>query len=192
MIHRRTSGTTKHYVLARHEKIMGVGLAPPAPPKFTPLIQITTISFRQFLVELELVMCKINSSSQLILTGDFNIDFFARSPERNIIMKYFSDEGMMLAISGVSTNYGSQLDCVFTKNVVCYYESYFSYHKPMLISLGTGLNPISTVDNHDILPHDSQSTSMTGQQSYLDDIADVSQIPNDNISQVVLEIVLIS
>ena len=64
-------------------------------------------------------MCKINSSSQLILTDDFNIDFFARSPERNLIMKYFSDKGIMLAISGVSTNYGSQLDCVFTKNVVC-------------------------------------------------------------------------
>ena len=46
MIHRSTSSTNKHYVLARHEKIMGVpGLpsspmifrrgchAPPAPPK---------------------------------------------------------------------------------------------------------------------------------------------------------------
>ena len=37
--------------------------------------------FRQFLVELELIMCKINSSSQLILTGHFNIDLFVRSPE---------------------------------------------------------------------------------------------------------------
>ena len=77
----------------------------------------------------------------------------------------------MLAISGVSTNYGCQLDCVFTKNVVCscnYYESYFSDHKAMLITLGTGLNAITTMDNHDLLPHDSHSTSMTGQQSYLD------------------------
>ena len=149
--------------------------------------------FRQFLVELELVMCKINSSSQLIITGDFNIDFFARSPERNLIMKYFSDKGMMLAISGVSTNYGSQLDCVFTKNVVCscsYYESYFSDHKPMLITLDTGLNAISTVDNHDILPHYSHSTSMTGQQSYLDDIADVAQIPTDNISKVDPDVII--
>ena len=129
--------------------------------------------FRQFLVELELVICKINSSSQLIITEDFNIDFFARSPEIHLVMKYFSDKGMMLAISGVSTNYGSQLDCVFTNDVVCscsYYESYFSDHNPMLITLGT-------VGNYGILPHDSQSTSIIGQQSYLDDIADVAQIP---------------
>ena len=93
-------------------------------------------------------------------------------------MKYFSDKGMMLAISGISTNYGSQLDCVFTKNVICscnYYES---------------LNPISTVDNHDILPHDSHSTSMTGQQSYPDHIADVYPIPTDNISTVDADIII--
>ena len=38
------------------------------------------------------------------------------------------------------------------------------------------------MDNHDLLPHDSHSTSMTDQQSYLDDIADVAPIPTDNIS----------
>ena len=136
--------------------------------------------FGQFLVELELVMCKINTSSQFIITGDFNVVFYARSPERDIFMKYFSDSGFIQAISGASTNYGSQLDCVFTKNVACscdYYESYFSDHKPMLITLGT-------VGNHGILPHDSHSTSLIGQQSYLDDIVDVAPIPTDNINEV--------
>ena len=53
----------------------------------------------------------------------------------------------------------------------------------MLLTLDTGLNAISTVDNHDLLPHDSHSTSMTGQQSYLDDVADVIS-PYIIISQV--------
>ena len=60
----------------------------------------------------------------------------------------------MQALSGVSTNYGSQLDCVFTKNLTCscsFYESYFSDHKPMLISLGTVVNDCSNVDNQPII-----------------------------------------
>ena len=73
---------------------------------------------RQFLVELELVMCKINTSSQLIITGDFNVDFYAQSPKRDIFMKYFSDSGFIQAISGASTNY------VFTKNVACSCNQY--------------------------------------------------------------------
>ena len=47
----------------------------------------------------------------------------------------------------------------------------------MLITLGT-------VGNHGILPHDSHSTNLIGQQSYLDDIVDVAPIPTDNINQV--------
>ena len=51
-------------------------------------------------------------------------------------MKYFSNKCFKQVLSGVSTNYGSQLDCVFTKNLTCtssFYESYFCDHKPMLI-----------------------------------------------------------
>ena len=84
---------------------------------------------KQFLYELDIVLCKANTSSRLIITGDFNVDLFARSTERDTFIKYFSDNGIMQSIAGVSTNYGSQLDCVFTKYFACsscYYESYFS------------------------------------------------------------------
>ena len=79
---------------------------------------------------------------------------------------------MIKALSRVSTNYGSQLDCVFTKNLTCscgFYESYFSDNKPMLISLGTVVNDCSSVDNQPIISH------ATNQH----DIIDIDQIPND-------------
>ena len=63
---------------------------------------------------------------------------------------------MMQSLSGVSTDYGSQLDCVFTKNLTCscgFYESYFSDHKPMLISLGSVDNDCSNVGNQLIISH---------------------------------------
>ena len=69
---------------------------------------------------------------------------------------------MMQALSGVSTNYGSQLDCVFTKHLTSscgFYESYFSDHKPMLISLRTAVNDCSTVDNQPIISHASFSAN---------------------------------
>ena len=56
----------------------------------------------------------------------------------------------------VSTNYGSQLDYVFAKNLTSscsFYESYSSYHKPKLISFGTAANDSSTVDNQPIASH---------------------------------------
>ena len=81
-------------------------------------------------------------------------------------MRYFSDEGFMQAISGVSTNYGSQLDCVFTNNLACtcsYYESYFSDHKPVLITLNTGeFSNSDLTENRGVItqvPSDSISSS---------------------------------
>ena len=57
----------------------------------------------------------------------------------------------MQILSGVSTKYGSQLDCVFTKLFICscdivLYEAYFHDHKPMLISLKTLVDDSSTMD----------------------------------------------
>ena len=72
------------------------------------------------------------------------------------LIKYFENKGMAHALSAVSTNYGSQLDCVFTKSLTCssgFYESYFSDHKPMLISLVTVVNDCSNLDNHPIISH---------------------------------------
>ena len=65
---------------------------------------------------------------------------------RDTFHELFSLKCFKQVLSGVSTNYGSQLDSVFTKNLTCsssFYESYFSDHKPMLISLGMAVNDCS-------------------------------------------------
>ena len=127
---------------------------------------------KEFYSELDQVLSKTDNSDHLIVTGDFNIDLFARSLSRDTLINYFANKGIVQALSGVSTNYGSQLDCVFTKNLTCscgFYESYFSDHKPMLISLGTVVNDCSNVDNQPIISH------ATTQH----DIIDIDQIPND-------------
>ena len=72
---------------------------------------------KEFYSELDHVLSKTDDSDHLIVTRDFNIDLFARSPERATLINYFANKGMVQALSGVSTNYGSQLDCVFTKNL---------------------------------------------------------------------------
>ena len=90
---------------------------------------------------------------------------------------------MALALSGVSTNYGSQLDCVFTKNLTCscdFYESYFSDHKPILISLGTVVNDCSNVDNQPIISH------ATSQH----DMIDIDIIPNDNTTKCIPDVIV--
>ena len=111
---------------------------------------------KEFYLELDQVLSKTDNSDHFIVTGDFNIDLFARSPERDTLIKYFANKGMMQSLSGVFTNNGSQLDCVFTKDLTCscgFYEPYFSDHKPMLISLGTVVNDCSNVDNQPIISH---------------------------------------
>ena len=111
---------------------------------------------KEFYSELDQVLSKTDNSDHLIVTGEFNIDLFAPSPERDTLIKYFANKVMMQSLSEVSTNYGFQLDCVFTKNLICscvFYESYFSDHKPMLISLGTVVNDFSNVDNQPIISH---------------------------------------
>ena len=53
-------------------------------------------------------------------------------------MKYFASQKLYPAVSELSTNYGTQLDCAFTKGLnstFTFNESYFSDHKPLLISL---------------------------------------------------------
>ena len=136
---------------------------------------------KEFYSELDQVLSKIDKTDHLIITGDFNLDLFARSPERDTLIKYFANKGMVQALSRVSTNYGSQLDCVFTYNLTCscgFYESYFSDHKPMLISLGTVVSDCSNVDNQPIISH------ATSQH----DIIDIDQIPNDNTTKDVQDV----
>ena len=138
---------------------------------------------KEFYSELDQVLSNIDNSDHLIVTGDFNIDLFARSPERDTLIKYFANKGMMQSLSGVSTNYGSQLDCVFTKNFTCssgFYESYFSDHKPMLISLGTVVSDCSNVDNQPIISH------ATSQH----DISDIDPIPNDNTTKDIQDVIV--
>ena len=125
---------------------------------------------KEFYSELDQVVNKSDNSDHLIVTGDFNIDLFARSPESNTLITYFANKGMIKALSRVSTYYGSQLDCVFTKNLTCscgFYESYFSDHKLMLISLGTVFNDSSNVD-----------------------IIDIDQIPNVNTTMDIQDVIV--
>ena len=138
---------------------------------------------KEFYSELDQVLSKTDISDHLIVTGDFNVDLFARSPESNTLITYFANKGMIQALSRVSTNYGSQLVCVFTKNLTCscgFYESYFSDHKPMLISLGTVVNDSSSVDNQPIISH------ATNQR----DIIDIDQIPNDNTTKDIQDVIV--
>ena len=138
---------------------------------------------KEFYSELDQVLSKTDNSDHLIVTGDFNIDLFARSPERDTLIKYFANKGMAQALSAVSTNYGSQLDCVFTKSLTysCgFYESYFSDHKPMLISLGTVVNDCSNVDNQPIISH------ATSQH----DIIDIDIIPDNNTTNDIQDVIV--
>ena len=131
---------------------------------------------KEFYSKLDQVLSRTDSSDHLIVTGDFNIDLFARSPERESLTKYFANTGMMQSLSGDSTNYGSQLDCVFSKDLPClcgFYESHFSDHKPMLISLGSVIYDCSNVDNQPIISH------ATSQHN----IIDIDQIPNCNTTK---------
>ena len=90
---------------------------------------------------------------------------------------------MIQALSRVYTNYGSQLDCVFTKNLTCscgFYESYFSDHKTTLISFGTVVNDCGSVDNQPIISH----------ATIQDDIIDIDQITNDNTTKDIQEVIV--
>ena len=139
-------------------------------------------SMKEFYSELDQAISKFDNSDHLIFTGDFNVDLFASSPGRDTLMKYFPRKEFKQILSGVSTNYGSQLDCVFTKDLDCscsFYESYFSDHKPILISLGTIVNECSTMD---FQPH---ATSVC--QNVL---IDIDQIPTDNRTKVDQDVIL--
>ena len=58
------------------------------------------------------------------------------------------------------------------------YHTYFSDHKPMLISLGTVVNDCSNVDNQPIIRH------ATSQHA----IIDIDQIPNDNTTKYIQDV----
>ena len=46
---------------------------------------------KEFYFDLEQVMSKSDNSDHLIVTGDCSVDLFARSPDRDTFMKYFSN-----------------------------------------------------------------------------------------------------
>ena len=64
-------------------------------------------------------MSKSDNSDHLIVAGDCDVNLFARSSERDTLLKYYSNSDLQQILSGVSTKYGSQQDCVFTKNINC-------------------------------------------------------------------------
>ena len=70
-------------------------------------------SMKEFYSDLHQVTSKSDNSDHLIVTEDCNIDLFARSPERDTFIKYLSNREFKQILSGVSTNYASQLDCIF-------------------------------------------------------------------------------
>ena len=80
------------------------------------------------------VMSKLHLPPHFIIAGDFNVNIISREK----FMKYFSLKHLYSAFSGVSTNYGAQLDYAFYRGLcptVHFYESYFSDHKAVLIDL---------------------------------------------------------
>ena len=66
---------------------------------------------------------------------DFNIHL--ESHDGRVLFMYFASKNFCSAISGISTDYNTQLDHVFYRGfcpTVNFYESYFSDHKPMLMT----------------------------------------------------------
>ena len=109
------------------------------------------------MLSLDEIMSKIDLSPHCIIAGDFNVNSISR--ER--LLKYFASKDFYSGISGVSTNYSSQLDYAFYRGVrptVHFYESYFSDHKAILIDLsyseknflGNCLDKIVSSSNDDI------------------------------------------
>ena len=101
------------------------------------------VPLRDFISAFNEIMTKVNLSPQSIVIGDFNVDLLGMSRDRNMLLEYFESREFYPAISGVSTNYDSQLDCAFTRpqglvNAISFYESYYSDHKPILITLRIG------------------------------------------------------
>ena len=99
------------------------------------------VPLRDFISDFNEIFTKVNLSPQSIVIGDFNVDLLGVSRDRNMLLEHFESREFYPAISGVSTNYDSQLDCAFTKpqglvNAISFYESYYSDHKPILITLG--------------------------------------------------------
>ena len=114
-----------------------------------------------------------------MITGDFNVDSISR--ER--FLRYFASKDFSSAISGVSTNYNSQLDYAFYQGVyptVHFYESYFCDYKAILINLsclnknliGSCLDKIVSSSNGDI-----DNTSICIHEAVQDVIIDRVNIP---------------
>ena len=92
------------------------------------------VSLRNLISNLDQMLSKIHLSSHCVITDNFNVDSISR--ERYLIS--FASKDFSSAISGVSTNYNSQLDNAFYRGVyptVHFYESYFNDHKAILIDL---------------------------------------------------------
>jgi len=94
----------------------------------------------QLLSELSRVECDDPSVEQhTLIIGDFNLDWFDQSTRAYMSQTFPSYRQL---VSDVSTDYGSILDHVYTtlpENMVqCFTtESYFTDHKPVIVSLQT-------------------------------------------------------
>ena len=98
------------------------------------------VSLTNLISDLDMIMSKINLSLRSIIVGDFNIH--PESHDGRVLFMYFASKNFYSAISGISTDYNTQLDHVFYRGfcpTVNFYESYFSDHKPMLITFSEGI-----------------------------------------------------
>ena len=98
------------------------------------------VSLTNLISDLDVIMYKINLSLRSIIVGDFNIH--PESHDVRVLFMYFASKNFYSTISGISTDYNTQLDHVFYKGfcpTVNFYESYFSDHKPMLITFSEGI-----------------------------------------------------
>jgi hypothetical protein len=92
-----------------------------------------------FVIDEILASIGLNRENKLILFGDFNVNFDENSNDfiklQNIMQKFKIN---IKCNHYPSTNSGTQIDLCYSnhnKLDTCYFESVFSYHKPLLIKI---------------------------------------------------------
>ena len=96
-------------------EIMVVKLYCPNLHEFITVVSVyksPSVSIRDFIADFDVILIQMNFIPKTLITGDFNVDLLRTSHDKDRICNYFESKEFYPAISGVSTNYGTQLDCV--------------------------------------------------------------------------------
>ncbi len=74
----------------------------------------------------------------IVILGDFNVDFSKRSPQQDALQKFASDYGLQQQLCVPTTDYHSTIDLIFTNIINAQtgvLETYFSDHKAIWIGM---------------------------------------------------------